>query len=173
MNEGNKTNPQIASTRLMCCHWVQGNDVSFNFSICVSAYTAVSYEKCIVFSEMTSLIAKFMGPTWGPTGTDRTQVGPMLAPWILLSGLSFIANFKVNVSIYIVHIQSSIKTRSLSSSETNGAFHLSDSSLLQVDARLITCGARVISNHISVSKWPSYANIYRVPISWLRTYSLW
>ena len=24
-------------------------------------------------------IAKFMGPTWGPSGTDRTQVGAMLA----------------------------------------------------------------------------------------------
>ena len=32
------------------------------------------------------LIARFMGPTWGPSGTDRTQVGPMLAPWNLLSG---------------------------------------------------------------------------------------
>ena len=32
-----------------------------------------------------SLIAKFMGPTWGPSGADRTQVGPMLAPWTLLS----------------------------------------------------------------------------------------
>ena len=30
-------------------------------------------------------IARFMGPTWGPSGADRTQVGPMLAPWILLS----------------------------------------------------------------------------------------
>ena len=27
-----------------------------------------------------------MGPTWDPSGADRTQVGPMLAPWILLSG---------------------------------------------------------------------------------------
>ena len=26
------------------------------------------------------------GP-WGPSGADRTQVGPMLAPWTLLSGL--------------------------------------------------------------------------------------
>ena len=34
----------------------------------------------------TTLIAKFMGPTWGPSGADRTQVGPMLAPWTLLSG---------------------------------------------------------------------------------------
>ena len=30
--------------------------------------------------------ARFMGPTWGPSGADRTQVGPMLVPWTLLSG---------------------------------------------------------------------------------------
>ena len=34
----------------------------------------------------TTLIARFMGSTWGPSGADRTQVGPMLAPWTLLSG---------------------------------------------------------------------------------------
>ena len=34
-----------------------------------------------------SQIAKFMGPTWGPSGADRTQVDPMLAPWTLLSGI--------------------------------------------------------------------------------------
>ena len=33
-----------------------------------------------------SLIARFMGPTWGPSGADRIQVGPMLAPWTLLFG---------------------------------------------------------------------------------------
>ena len=27
-----------------------------------------------------SLMARFMGPTWGPSGADRTQVGPILAP---------------------------------------------------------------------------------------------
>ena len=36
-----------------------------------------------------SLIARFMGPTWGPSGADRTQVRPMLVPWTLLSGLAF------------------------------------------------------------------------------------
>ena len=35
---------------------------------------------------ITALIAWFMGPTWGPPGADRTQVGPMLALWTLLSG---------------------------------------------------------------------------------------
>ena len=33
-----------------------------------------------------SQIAKYMGPTWGPPGSFRPQVGPMLAPWTLLSG---------------------------------------------------------------------------------------
>ena len=32
-----------------------------------------------------ALIARFMGPKWGPPGDHRTQVGPMLAPWTLLS----------------------------------------------------------------------------------------
>ena len=35
---------------------------------------------------LQSLLARFMGPTWGPSGADRTQVDPMLAPWTLLSG---------------------------------------------------------------------------------------
>ena len=34
-----------------------------------------------------SQTAKFMGPTWGPPGSCRPQMGPMLAPWTLLSGL--------------------------------------------------------------------------------------
>ena len=41
-----------------------------------------------------------MGPTWGPSGADRTQVGPMLAPWTLLSGYQltqFYLTPKVNV----------------------------------------------------------------------------
>ena len=28
-----------------------------------------------------------MGPTWGPPGSCRPQMGPMLAPWTLLSGI--------------------------------------------------------------------------------------
>ena len=37
----------------------------------------------IAFSQME----RFMGSAWNPPGNDRTQVGPMLAPWTLLSGL--------------------------------------------------------------------------------------
>ena len=35
----------------------------------------------------SSQIAKFMGPTWGPPGSCRPKVGPMLAQWTLLSGI--------------------------------------------------------------------------------------
>ena len=38
-------------------------------------------------NDKTSQITKFMGPTRGPPGSCRPQMGPMLAPWTLLSGL--------------------------------------------------------------------------------------
>ena len=43
-------------------------------------------EHCPSIGWRHTLIARFMGPTWGPSGADKTQVGPMLAPWTLLSG---------------------------------------------------------------------------------------
>ena len=39
-------------------------------------------------SSVTSLIAMFIGPKSGPSGADRTQVGPMLTQWTLLSGVA-------------------------------------------------------------------------------------
>ena len=33
------------------------------------------------------VLARFMGPTWGPPGSCRPQLGPMLTPWTLLSRL--------------------------------------------------------------------------------------
>ena len=55
------------------------------------------------------LIARFMGPTWGPSGADRTQVGSMLAPWTLLFGIRpwdilkyvFMINTNRRVSLWI------------------------------------------------------------------------
>ena len=49
---------------------------------------------------LTTLITRFMGPTWGPPGAARTQVGPMLAPWILLSGYSPASFYMVKFAIY-------------------------------------------------------------------------
>ena len=46
--------------------------------------------------EKTSQITKFMGPTWGPPGSCRPQMGPMLAPWPLLSGLISASDQDIN-----------------------------------------------------------------------------
>ena len=49
-----------------------------------------SCDRCVMrFISWSLQIAKFMGPTWGPPGSCRPQMGPKLAPWTLLSGSSF------------------------------------------------------------------------------------
>ena len=50
---------------------------------CFSISISRRHTCCVI----ASLRTRFMGPTWGPSGADRTQMGPMLAPWTLLSGL--------------------------------------------------------------------------------------
>ena len=62
-----------------------------------------------------SLIARFMGPTWGPSRADRTQVGPMLAPWTLLSGIVFKWMFSsINVCVWIkMHNSPNVNTSAL------------------------------------------------------------
>ena len=42
---------------------------------------------CFGRNVSTSQRARFMGPTSGPPGCCRSQMGPMLAPWTLLSGI--------------------------------------------------------------------------------------
>ena len=44
----------------------------------------------LLMCPVTTLMARFLRPTWGPSWADRTQVGPRLAPWTLLSGYSSI-----------------------------------------------------------------------------------
>ena len=54
-----------------------------------------SIQTCQVFC-ICSQRAKFMGPTWGPPGSCRPQMGPMLAQWTLLSEfVSIIQNHTV------------------------------------------------------------------------------
>ena len=40
----------------------------------------------VINQQITTQIAKFMGPTLGPPGSCRRQMRPMLAPWTLISG---------------------------------------------------------------------------------------
>ena len=78
---------------ISCCARLLTNDrsrrvssLSFHYKMMVRLPVCHIY---IVYWCATSLIARFTGPTWGPSGADRTQVGPLLDPWTLLFGVSF------------------------------------------------------------------------------------
>ena len=69
-------------------------DINYINSFCVLSnimlYCSAIYRESMVFHEdqiNTTQIARFMGPTWGPPGSCRPQMGPMLAPWTLLPGM--------------------------------------------------------------------------------------
>ena len=75
-----------------------------SLSTVVPAFVQTSCVILFQFSKVT-LISRFMGPTWGPSGADRAQVGPMLAPWILLSGyLSIPCDRKIIFLISFYHL---------------------------------------------------------------------
>ena len=71
----------------------------------------IKYNTCCRFGFMdrfwryASLIAKFMGPLWGPSGANRTQVGPMLAQRTLLSGMFYMACYVTRDLINEVEIR--------------------------------------------------------------------
>ena len=51
-----------------------------------------------------TLIARIMGPTWGPPGSCRPQVGPILAPWTLLSGYISVYQYSKYLSPEYIYI---------------------------------------------------------------------
>ena len=53
--------------------------ISLNPGRCVCNFQC--YFQTHVMDLEHAQIAKFTGPTWSPSGADRNQVGPMLAPW--------------------------------------------------------------------------------------------
>ena len=55
---------------------------------CITYNTAVATveNKQDFFEFARAETAKLLGPTWGPPGSCRPQMGPMLAPWTFLSG---------------------------------------------------------------------------------------
>ena len=67
--------------------------------------TLVHGAKSRMLSNVTTLITRIMGPTWGPSGADRTQMDPMLVPWTLLSGYPL---YKSNSKMLIFHSQNMI-----------------------------------------------------------------
>ena len=78
-----ESNPQIYSFEMATTskgHWV----ISL---IYWRKRNSTAYSMVLRPFKSISQIAKSMGPTWGSPGSCRPQLGPMLAPWTLLSGI--------------------------------------------------------------------------------------
>ena len=74
----------------ICDHGNQCIMVQLSMFITAGSWNCLIVSKKMVtqftYYTVITQIAKFMGPTWGPPGSCRPQMGPMLAPWSLLSG---------------------------------------------------------------------------------------
>ena len=82
------------------CSWIQSKLYGR-----VINYAYPAWHKCFpweisVISTLTQ-IGKFMGPTWGPPGSCRPQMGPVLVPWTLLSGLRFTEAMMRKKSVHV------------------------------------------------------------------------
>ena len=71
-------------------------------------YLWITYINFTATNAILSQIARFMEPTWGPSGADRTRMGPMLAPWTFLTGILFSSDN--NSSILTVHMRGGLLT---------------------------------------------------------------
>ena len=88
--------------------------------VCIVAYIATKsvllrcqymwFSTLVRGTTLVSLIVSFMGPTWGQSGADRTQVGSMLAPWTLLSGVSFKGSKGIHIMMRLAHSTPGIST---------------------------------------------------------------
>ena len=90
-NPSNTTNTTL---RIAPCQPMIWNDVPKNLRSKIGRQHYVNfsptyikfYQSSTSKTTKTTLIARFMGPTLGLPGTDRTQVGPIWATWTLLPG---------------------------------------------------------------------------------------
>ena len=122
-----------------------------------------------------------MGPTWDPSGADRTQVDPMLAPWTLLSRMLFTVSNSQNDTpiLFQIILQGPIHCQSM------GEFVLSVSADLCLfeSARFLpglpsdtntliqpmdTKGKdkNTILTHWGLKKWPTFCRIFSSTFSW-------
>ena len=80
-------------------------EVLFLLNICQYLWSCVNMFRQFCFW-ICPQIAKFIGPTWGPPGSCWPQMGPMLAPWTLLSGswMGSISNRLFQLSSFVLEI---------------------------------------------------------------------
>ena len=87
-----------------------------------------------------------MGRTWGLSGADRTQVGPMLSPWTLLSGM-FWPNDQYGT--YVFKVLRHFENFTATTLHINIAFYKND--FFKIPQSKIAF-EKIIIDHINLSK---------------------
>ena len=115
-----------------------------------------------------SPIAMFMEPTWGPSGANRTQVGPILAPWTLLSGIIIVRDHVYMQTWYLDdrlisdNVIKSIK-RQLCASNWQGPNHYIPDVTINT-LKMVVILRKKLSNALSVPNNPDGDKPVLVPV---------
>ena len=108
-------------------------------------------------------IAKFMGPTWGPPGSCRPQMGPLLAPWILLSGW-----------VIVVKVTAVSLTAGFRRVTANGAYEINLKELDKINQYPNPTNTHSVHNHWGVWYTSRSQNTYWISrLSWCQIQRRW
>ena len=100
VSKGRFVTKRTCGNTLICDHWPYGLScmhrrhlhAKIRFTIDAISIGIITIRRTwvnpYIWINMALPASKVHGSTWGPSGTDRAQVGPMLAPWTLLSGFT-------------------------------------------------------------------------------------
>ena len=72
---------------VVCLRWLYHHMLSVSHAHTHTRIYIYIYMYIYIYIYIYTSYNTFMGPPWDPPGSCRPQVGPMLAPWTLLSGI--------------------------------------------------------------------------------------
>ena len=78
--------------RLICILYGYMRRFDLTINQTISSQMAILFTRYLLQYGDTFIIARSMGPAWGPLRSCRPQVGPMWVPWTLLYGLICVLN---------------------------------------------------------------------------------
>ena len=105
MTEQHPEKLDIKFTAFVFCWWNRSCNTELECYFIGSVNWSDSLLTSYLSHKAAAQITRFTGPTWGPPGSCRPQMGPMLAPWTLLSGCTTYIYYDImkNQNVWLQH----------------------------------------------------------------------
>ena len=84
-----KLHEPTANCEYLLYRWKRNGERAANAELIFMIYLYLLGAVLFIQQIVIFQIAKFMGPTWRPSRSCRPQIGTMMAPWTLLSGMLY------------------------------------------------------------------------------------